>query len=90
MPRRGGVVGEVGGQQLEQPGVGGVGGARAISTGSVGTPSRRSVPGVLPDSSVSEPMSRMSSESWKATPTFSPYSVSASSTSRGAPAKRAP
>ena len=27
------------------------------------------------------PMSRMSSESWKATPTFSPYSVSASSTS---------
>ena len=47
-----GVVGERAGEQLEQPGVGRVG-ARpgAISTGSVGTPSRRSVPGVLPDSS---------------------------------------
>ena len=59
-------------------------------TGSVGTPSRRSVPGVLPDSTESEAMSRMSSESWKAEPTISPYAASASSTSGEAPPKRAP
>ena len=59
--------------------------AWAISTGSVGTPSRRSVPGVLPDSVESEATSMMSSESWKAEPTISPYAASASSTSgRGA------
>ena len=57
----------------------------AIRTGSVGTPSRRSVPGVLPDSSDSEATSRMSSESWNAAPTFSPYAVRASSTSSEAP-----
>ena len=32
----------------------------------------------------------MSSESWNAVPTISPYAVSASSTSRVAPPKRAP
>ena len=47
-------------------------------TGSVGTPSRRSVPGVLPESSDSLAMSMMSSLSWNATPTRSPNSVSAS------------
>ena len=41
-------------------------------------PSRRSVPGVLPDSADSEAMSRMSSESWKATPICSPNARSAS------------
>ena len=86
-----GVVGEVAVEQLEQPGVGGVGRRRAPSAPAAsGTPSRRSVPGVLPDSSDSEAMSRMSSESWKAAPTISPYAVSASSTSRVAPPKRAP
>ena len=59
-------------------------------TGSVGTPSRRSVPGVLPDSAESEAMSRMSSESWKAEPTISPYAASASSISGEAPPNRAP
>ena len=48
------VVGEVAGEQLaaaaRRPGRSE---ARAISTGRVGTPSRRSVPGVLPDSSES-------------------------------------
>ena len=78
-------------EQLEQPGVlGRAVEACAISTGSVGTPSRRSVPGVLPDSPDSEATSRMSSESWKAEPTISPYAVSASSTSAVAPPKRAP
>ena len=61
--------------------------ARAMSTGSVGTPSRRSVPGVLPETPDSEATSRMSSESWKAAPTISPYSVRASSTSGVAPPK---
>ena len=64
--------------------------AAAISTGRVGTPSLRSVPGVLPDSTESEAMSMMSSESWKADPTISPYAVSASSISRLAPPNRAP
>ena len=45
---------------------------RAYSTGRVRMPSRRSVPGVLPDSVDSEAMSRMSSESWNATPICSP------------------
>ena len=66
------VVGERSAEQLEQAGVGGSVEAWAISTGSVGTPSRRSVPGVLPEVSDSEAMSRMSSESWKAEPTISP------------------
>ena len=55
--------------------------ARASSTGSVGTPSRRSVPGVLPETPASEATSRMSSESWNAVPTISPYFVSACCTS---------
>ncbi len=46
--------------------------------------------GVLPDSSESEAMSRMSSESWKAVPTSSPYSVSAATTSGSAPENSAP
>ena len=50
--------------------------ARAYNTGSVGTPSRRSVPGVLPDSGDSDAMSMMSSESWNATPMRSPNSRS--------------
>ena len=45
----------------------------ASRTGSVRMPSRRSVPGVLPDSSDSLAMSSRSSESWNATPNFSPY-----------------
>ena len=73
------VVGEVAVEQLEQAGVAGAAVARAISTGSVGTPSRRSVPGVLPETPASEATSRMSSESWNAVPTMSPYAVSASS-----------
>ena len=86
-----GVVGEVAVEQLEQPGVGRVGRRPGPSAPAAsGTPSRRSVPGVLPDSTESEAMSRMSSESWKAEPTISPYAVSASSTSREAPPKRAP
>ena len=40
----------------------------AYSTGSVGTPSRRSVPGVLPDWSLSLEISSRSSESWNAIP----------------------
>ena len=43
-------------------------------------PSRRSVPGVLPESSDSLAMSSRSSESWKATPNFSPYVAIASAT----------
>ena len=42
------------------------------------TPSRRSVPGVLPDSVESEAMSRMSSLSWNATPICSPNARSVS------------
>jgi hypothetical protein len=60
-----------------------------MRTGSVGTPSRRSVPEALPSSSLSEAMSTMSSESWNAEPTISPYEVSASSFSGVAPPKRA-
>ena len=64
------------GQQLEQSRVRRVRGLPgAISIGSVGTPSRRSVPGVLPEVRASEAMSRMSSASWKATPISSPNSV---------------
>ena len=85
-----GVVGERRGQQLESRASAGTADRWANSTGSVGTPSRRSVPGVLPDSSDSDATSRMSSESWNATPTLSPYAVSASSTSSGTPPNRAP
>ena len=45
-----GVVGEVGAQQLRSRASAGSVEASTWSTGSVGTPSRRSVPGVLPDS----------------------------------------
>ena len=48
----------------------------AYSTGSVCTPSRRSVPGVLPDSSESLAMSMMSSEIWNAVPTIPPSRLS--------------
>ena len=53
-------------------------------------PSRRSVPGVLPDCSNSEAMSKMSSDSWKATPIFSLAEVMVSTTCCGAPASSAP
>ena len=53
------------------------------STGRVGTPSRRSVPGVLPESV--EAMSMMSSEIWKAIPTARPYRRSAAISSSRAP-----
>ncbi len=46
---------------------------RSSSTGSVGTCSRRSVPGVLPLVAPSLARSMTSSASWKATPTRSPY-----------------
>ena len=72
------VIGEVAVEQGEQP-RGRRGRAddvrRTCSTGSVGTPSRRSVPGILPDRSASEVTSRMSSESWKAVPIRSPNRV---------------
>ena len=63
---------------------------RASRVGSVGTPSRRSVPGVLPDSSVSLAMSMTSSESWKAVPICSPNSVRTASASADTPAIFAP
>ena len=53
--------------------------------GSVATPSRRSVPGVLPDCPVSLTMSSRSSESWKATPIRSPNRVRISATASSAP-----
>ncbi len=56
----------------------------------MGTPSRRSVPGVLPESPVSLAMSMMSSLSWNAAPIRSPNSLSVSCTSTGAPAILAP
>ena len=70
------VVGEVGVEQLEQPRVGRVardppGRGRSAPAGS-GRPRAGRCPGVLPDSSDSEAMSRMSSDSWKATPISSP------------------
>lgn len=58
--------------------------------GRVGTPSRRSVPGVLPDWSESLAMSSTSSDSWKATPKTSPNRVSRSTTDSGAPDSSAP
>ena len=51
--------------------------------GIVGTPARRSVPGTLPVSSGSAERSITSSRSWKATPTFSPYTTSGFSNSDG-------
>ena len=72
------VVVEVGVEQLEQPAVAGparLAERRTCSTGRVGTPSRRSVPAVLPDSVASEATSSRSSESWNATPIRSPKRV---------------
>ena len=54
---------------------------RAYRTASVATPSRRSVPGVLPDWACSLPMSTRSSASWKATPMRSPNVAIVSTTS---------
>ena len=49
------------------------------------TPSRRSVPGVLPDWECSLPMSTRSSASWNATPIRSPKVARVSTVSSGAP-----
>ena len=54
-----------------------------MSTGRVGTPSRRSVPGVLPV--VVELMSMRSSDSWNTNPISSPNAASASRMLRSAP-----
>ncbi|SLI68940.1 Uncharacterised protein [Mycobacteroides abscessus subsp. abscessus] len=54
------------------------------------TPSRRSVPGVLPDCSEAEEMSMMSSEIWKAVPTASPSRASRSMCAVSAPEKVPP
>ena len=76
-------------EQLEQPGVGRVGrGAARAGPAASARPRAGRCPGVLPDSTESEAMSRMSSESWKATPTRSPYAVSASTTSRARTAEQ--
>jgi hypothetical protein len=79
------VIGDRPGQQLPQPRVG-----RIVARQDVQMPSRRSVPGVLPDCADSDATSRMSSESWKATPIFSHAEVSVSTTEDGAPAIIAP
>ena len=60
------------------------------STGIVGTPSRRSVPGVLPVSEPSETRSITSSASWNARPIFSPNRPTTSTTSCGQPDSIAP
>ena len=62
----------------------------AYSTGSVCTPSRRSVPGSLPDSSGSLSMSMMSSEIWNAVPTMPPSLPSRWICASSAPEKVAP
>ena len=64
--------------------------AMTLSVTKVGTPSRRSVPGVLPDSNDSDAISITSSTNWKATPIFSPKIVSVSLISSGAPETIAP
>ncbi|CAB4673280.1 unannotated protein [freshwater metagenome] len=56
----------------------------------VGTPSFRSVPGVLPEAVESLVISSKSSAIWNAIPIFSPNLVSISTTSGFAPDKRAP
>ena len=53
-------------------------------------PSRRSVPGALPEVPPSLTMSSRSSEIWKATPTSSPNAVSAATSGSSTPAKLAP
>ena len=55
----------------------GSGSVSAYSMGSVRTPSRRSVPCVLPSSMAGEAMSMMSSEIWNAEPQVSPNVLSA-------------
>lgn len=87
-----GVVGEVGGEEFAQ--------ARVVRAGAdaaedvvhrEGADALAEVgAGVLPDSSVSESMSRMSSESWKAMPIFSQAEVTVSTVEAGAPESRAP
>ena len=67
-----------------------VGARSACSTGSVRTPSRRSVPGVLPDCSDSLATSRMSSDSWNATPRAWQAGVIRRTTSAGASENIAP
>jgi hypothetical protein len=62
----------------------------AYSTGSVRTPWRRSVPGVLPDCADSLAMSITSSESCQATPICSQAAPILADTSAGAPANMAP
>ena len=82
------VVGEVGVEQLEQPGVLRAGRRAGPSAPAASARPRagrcRASCRTPPDS---EAMSRMSSESWKAEPTMSPYAVSASSTSGGGAAE---
>ena len=68
----------------------GAGGASACSTGRLRTPSRRSVPGALPDCAESLATSRMSSDSWNATPRACEAAVILATTSAGAPANIAP
>ena len=56
----------------------------------VGTPSFKSVPGVLPDAVSSLAISSKSSATWNATPIFSPNFVKVSTTSFDAPDSSAP
>ena len=56
----------------------------------VSTPSRRSVPGVLPVVSESLARSMTSSANWKATPIFSPNSSTMRSVVAPAPVSMAP
>ena len=58
--------------------------------GSVCTPSRRSVPGVLPELSDGEAMSMTSSEIWNAVPMVAPNRRSASTCSGGQPENMPP
>ena len=64
--------------------------ASTCSTGRVRTPSRRSVPGVLPESPVSLAMSSTSSASWNAVPMRHPNWVRTSVVGSPAPAIIAP
>src|SRR5262249_5740800 len=68
----------------------GAAGARACNTGRLRTPSRRSVPGALPDCAESLATSRMSSDNWNATPRAFEAAVILATTSAGAPANIAP
>ena len=77
-PRRAGRRRSAPGQQLAQPGVLGSGRAPAREHRQRGDALAQVGPGRLAGlARESLAMSRMSSESWKATPTFSPYAVSA-------------